>query len=89
MVDVEGAPLVQAPPEWIDRLAAVLVDNACRYAGSEGTVRIRVGATAHRVSLIVEDSGPGIAPEERELSVRALSSGDGPGQRRWSRPGHR
>jgi two-component system, OmpR family, sensor histidine kinase CiaH len=82
-VDAEGAPLVQAPPEWIDRLAAVLVDNACRYAGAEGTVRIGARASGHRVSLSVEDSGPGIAPEERgrlfERFHRATDLGNGAG----------
>jgi two-component system sensor histidine kinase CiaH len=82
-IDVEGAPLIQAPPEWIDRLAAVLVDNACRYAGPEGAVRIRVRATAHRVSLLVEDSGPGIPPEDRdrlfERFHRATDLGNGAG----------
>lgn len=82
-VDAEGAPLVHAPPEWIDRLAAVLVDNACRYAGPEGTVRIGVRATSHRVSLTVEDSGPGIAPEDRSLLFerfhRATDQGNGAG----------
>ncbi len=82
-VDTEGAPLVHAPPEWIDRLAAVLVDNACRYAGPEGTVQIRVRAGGHRVSLIVEDSGPGIAPEDRGLLFerfhRATDLGNGAG----------
>jgi signal transduction histidine kinase len=79
----EATPFVHAPPEWIDRLAAVLVDNACRYAGSEGTVRIGVRATGHRVSLIVEDSGPGIAREERDLLFerfhRATDRGNGAG----------
>jgi signal transduction histidine kinase len=82
-VDVEGAPLVHAPPEWIDRLAGVLVDNACRYAGPEGLVQIGVRATAHRVSLSVEDSGPGIPPEESGLLFerfhRATDLGSGAG----------
>jgi len=36
------AAWISAPPEWIDRLAGVLVDNACRFAGAGGTVRISV-----------------------------------------------
>ena len=32
--------LIDAPPEWIDRLVGVLMDNACRYAGTGGQVRI-------------------------------------------------
>ena len=57
---------ISAPPEWIDRLTGVLVDNACRYAGPGGTVRLSVAVPGNRVSLTVEDSGPGIAAEERD-----------------------
>ena len=60
-----GPALISAPPEWIDRLAGVLMDNACRYAGPGGQVRIGVQAQGSRVSLTVEDSGPGIPAEER------------------------
>ena len=56
---------ISAPPEWIDRLAGVLVDNACRYAGPDGTVRISVRQRASRVTLAVEDSGPGIPAKDR------------------------
>jgi signal transduction histidine kinase len=64
--DTQDTPvLISAPPEWIDRLAGVLVDNACRYAGPGGQVRIRVLAHGSRASLIVEDSGPGIPEPER------------------------
>jgi signal transduction histidine kinase len=57
--------LISAPPEWIDRLAGVLMDNACRYAGPTGQVTITVEAHGNRVSLTVEDSGPGIPPAQR------------------------
>jgi signal transduction histidine kinase len=59
------AALVGASPEWIDRLAGVLLDNACRYAGPDGKVRISVTVTGNRVTLAVEDSGPGIPEYER------------------------
>ena len=75
--------LIIAPPEWIDRLAGVLMDNACRYAGSAGHVRIGVTATAARVSLAVEDSGPGIPDEDRKRLFdrfhRAVDDGQGAG----------
>ena len=60
-----GPALISAPPEWIDRLVGVLMDNACRYAGPGGQVRIGVRAQGNRVSLTVEDSGPGIPEAER------------------------
>ncbi|OZI79859.1 sensor histidine kinase [Bordetella genomosp. 2] len=43
-----------------------LVDNALRYTPAGGHVTVRVRATALHAILEVEDSGPGIAPEDRE-----------------------
>ncbi len=78
-----GQPWINAAPEWVDRLVAVLVDNACRYAGKDGRVLITVAADANRVSLAVEDSGPGIPPEERaklfDRFHRATDEGTGAG----------
>jgi signal transduction histidine kinase len=82
--DAPGAPvLISAPPEWIDRLAGVLIDNACRHAGPAGQVRIRVLAPGNRATLVVEDSGPGIPAAERERLFdrfhRATEDGSGAG----------
>jgi signal transduction histidine kinase len=74
---------VSAPPEWIERLAGVLADNACRHAGPDGKVRIRIGHRAGRVSLTVEDSGPGIPAADRDRLFdrfhRATEQGGGAG----------
>jgi signal transduction histidine kinase len=79
----DGAVLISAPPEWIDRLAGVLVDNACRHAGPDGQVRIQVRAQGSRVSLTVEDSGSGIDEADRPLLFdrfhRATQGGSGAG----------
>ena len=56
---------INAPPDWIDRLAGVLMDNACRFAGQGGTVRIFAAQRGARVTLTVEDSGPGVPAEQR------------------------
>ena len=56
---------IKAPPEWIDRLMGALIDNACRYSRIGGVVRVGVGRSAARAFCAVEDSGPGIAPDER------------------------
>jgi signal transduction histidine kinase len=58
--------LVLAPPEWIDRLLGVLLDNACRYTPEGGMVRVGVETRDGQVALRVEDSGPGIPAGERE-----------------------
>ena len=64
-VTTDQAPLIAAPPEWIDRLAGVLVDNACRYSPKGGTVDVSVTGGEGRVRLAVDDSGPGIPAAER------------------------
>ena len=78
-----GPALISAPPEWIDRLAGVLMDNACRYAGAGGQVKIAVRAHGSRVTLTVEDSGPGIPSSERprlfDRFHRATDDGAGAG----------
>jgi len=82
----DGAVLISAPPEWIDRLAGVLVDNACRHAGPDGQVRIQVRVQGSRVSLTVEDSGLGIGEADRphlfDRFHRAVQArgGDPPGK---------
>jgi signal transduction histidine kinase len=79
----DGPALISAPPEWIDRLAGVLMDNACRYAGPGGQVRIGIRAHGSRVSLTVEDSGPGIPEADRprlfDRFHRAVDEGPGAG----------
>jgi signal transduction histidine kinase len=75
--------LINAPPEWIDQLAGVLMDNACRYAGPDGAVRIGVRTHGSSISLTVEDSGPGIVEAERprlfDRFHRATEQGSGAG----------
>ncbi|HEX6519782.1 MAG TPA: HAMP domain-containing sensor histidine kinase [Streptosporangiaceae bacterium] len=64
--DIAVPALVKAPPEWIDRLLGVLIDNACRYSPPGGTVTVRTAVTGPRVRIAVEDDGPGIPEDERE-----------------------
>ncbi|HEY5438368.1 MAG TPA: HAMP domain-containing sensor histidine kinase [Acidimicrobiales bacterium] len=59
--------LIRASSQAVDRLVGVLVDNACKFAGPGGRVNVQVQTSAHRLSLIVEDSGPGISKDERDV----------------------
>lgn len=86
MISVEEAgdsrPVrISAPADWIHRLTGVLVDNACRYAGQAGHVRISVSQRGNRVTLAVQDSGPGVTAEQKERLFDRFhrSTGDGGG----------
>ncbi|NNN20804.1 MAG: HAMP domain-containing histidine kinase [Acidimicrobiales bacterium] len=75
--------LIEGPPEWIDQLARVLIDNAIKYTPSSGQVRVSTTLLSNRVNLTVEDSGPGIPIEERQAIfdrfVRASKEPSGSG----------
>jgi signal transduction histidine kinase len=79
----QGDHVVAIPPDWLDRLLGVLVDNACKFAPDGSTVRIAVGGDAGHVSLAVEDAGPGIPAAERDRIFdrfhRASDTGSGAG----------
>jgi len=55
-----GDPLLL--PELLDNL----IDNALRYTAAGGTVTVGTGIRDGMSYLCVEDTGPGIAAEERE-----------------------
>lgn len=57
--------VVSAPPDWLDRLVGVLLDNALKYSPDGGEVTVSVAAEGRRVRLTVDDSGQGIPEQER------------------------
>lgn len=56
-------PLIQADGEWLVEVLAKLLDNACKFTSSKGSVTIEVSST-HPGSLevTVADTGRGIEP---------------------------
>ena len=51
-------------PDRIEQVLVILLDNAMRYAGEGGTVRISAHQDTSDVHVSVWDSGCGIAPED-------------------------
>ncbi len=63
-----GQLTVQAQPDLIDRLAGVLIDNACKFAGDGGCVQVSVARNKDLGCASVSMTlGPGI-PESRARS---------------------
>lgn len=77
-VRCEGAPTVRAEPDKIKQVALNLVDNALRYTPPGGEVRLSATSAGHgetgmgmgvgvghsHIQIEVQDTGPGIAPED-------------------------
>ena len=62
-----GAPiLIAGQPLMLREMLSNLIDNALRYTPLEGSVTVRVRRDGDNALLEVEDTGPGIAPLERE-----------------------
>lgn len=57
-------PLVQGDPDRLAQILANLVDNAVKYTPRSGRVTLRLGHEAGSVWCSVEDTGPGLAPED-------------------------
>ncbi|WP_311196641.1 sensor histidine kinase N-terminal domain-containing protein [Rugamonas fusca] len=58
--------LIAGDATMLREMLSNLIDNALRYTPAGGSVTVRVHATAEHAFLEVEDTGPGIAPAERE-----------------------
>jgi len=57
---------IHGDPEALRVLVRNLVDNAARYTPPHGSVQVRCWATPEEALLEVTDTGPGIAPADRE-----------------------
>jgi len=66
---------VTADPDAVRRVVANLLENACRYGG--GLVTVSLTGTDNGCILRVDDDGPGIPPESREIVFERFARLDG------------
>ena len=57
--------LVRGEREALRVMLSNLIDNALRYTPADGSVAVRISHAGEEALIEVEDSGPGIAPEQR------------------------
>jgi signal transduction histidine kinase len=64
-VEVDPQPaIIAGDPARLRQLVMILVDNAIRHSPTDGRVAVHVRADTSGASLVVEDDGPGIRPED-------------------------
>ncbi|MFT4289033.1 ATP-binding protein [Nocardioides sp.] len=73
----EDLPAVTVDPDKVTQVVTNLVENGVRHG--EGTVTVRLTASADHVSLSVEDEGDGIPPELRRRVFTKFWKGGGTG----------
>ena len=79
-VDSELAPVVvQADKRRLGRVVANLLDNARKYAN--GATSVSMTRADDAVQIAVEDDGPGIPEDERDLVFERFARGVGAGRR--------
>ena len=71
--------LVRADKRRLERVIANLVDNARTHGG--GVARVAVERSDGSMRVIVEDSGPGVAPEDREQIFERFARASAAGRR--------
>ncbi|MEC4749111.1 ATP-binding protein [Methylomicrobium sp. Wu6] len=68
-IDESSAEIV-ANPQLLNILIRNIIDNAIKYTPEYGSIKIYLTDKEKNVELRVEDSGPGIAPEAYEKSLK-------------------
>ena len=76
----QAPAIVKGDPATLAVLMSNLIDNALRYTPRGGRVDIAVDRTADAAVFSVSDTGPGIAPEERERVFDRFHRADASGQ---------
>ncbi len=61
-IDVDEACVVSADPGRLEQVLVNLVDNALKYGRAGGSVTVHARTEGGRVTIRVEDDGPGIDP---------------------------
>jgi len=76
---VEAKPVIVSDGDRVLQIISNLLSNAFRWTPDGGRIELELAATDGRVYVTVGDTGPGIAPAERERIFRPFWSHDGGG----------
>lgn len=75
---VEGEPLeLETDAEHLRRVVINILSNAMKFTPARGSIRLSHRRQDDSVVIAVDDSGPGIAPEDREKAFERFRQLDG------------
>jgi signal transduction histidine kinase len=77
--NVGPSPVIVSDGDRVLQIISNLLANAFRWTPDGGRVELELNATNGQVRVAVEDSGPGIGPNERERIFRPFWTHDGRG----------
>ena len=77
--EVHAEPVITSDGDRVLQIITNLLANAFRWTPDGGRIGIELSADNGDVSVAVSDSGPGIAPQERDRIFRPFVSRDGGG----------
>jgi signal transduction histidine kinase len=75
---VEAKPVIESDGDRVLQVISNLLANAFRWTPDGGRVELGLAQTDGTIRVAVDDTGPGISPDERERIFRPF----------WSRDGH-
>ena len=63
-VETEGLPFIVADPDRLKQVFINVLDNAIKYSGRGGSVRVEAADMGQKVQIVMSDSGVGISRED-------------------------
>lgn len=73
---IEGSDTANIDPDALRRILVNLIDNAIKYGPSSQTISVEVIADPTKLKIAVEDEGPGVPDDQRELIFDRFHRGD-------------
>src|SRR5918912_2184195 len=77
--EIRAHPVIEADGDRVLQIITNLLSNAFRWTPDGGRVELALSAENGAVAVAVDDTGPGIKPEDRERIFRAFWSRGGGG----------